>query len=157
MKIEVIRYSSGHESTLSIILIDKEFFGYGLEDEFRTVKVWGETRIPAGTYPIKLRTEGSHHERYLAKYGPDWHKGMLHVLNVPNFTFILHHTGNKDDDTAGCLVGGMKANNNQYKNTEGYVSESTLWYENYYPVVRDAILKGEPVHVTYIDYDNAKN
>ena len=45
-------------------LIFGDFTCETLEDEYREVKVEGETRIPAGTYEIKLRTEGRMNERY---------------------------------------------------------------------------------------------
>ena len=76
-----------------------------LEDEYRDGKVMGETCIPEGTYDVKPRTEGGFHNRYTAKYG-DFHKGMLHVQDVPNFEFILIHTGNTDEHTAGRLLLG---------------------------------------------------
>ena len=61
MNLEVLRISSQKDST-SGILFDvvngkRNFLCYTLEDEQRDVKVWGETRIPAGTYEIKLRNE----------------------------------------------------------------------------------------------------
>ena len=63
--------------------------------------------MPAGTYKIELRKEGGggFHNKYKKKYG-SLHKGMLHVTNVPNFEYILIHTGNSDEHTAGCLLLG---------------------------------------------------
>ena len=37
-------------------------------------KVYGETRIPAGTYKLKLRTEGGYHQKYSKRF-PDIHRG----------------------------------------------------------------------------------
>ena len=59
MKLEVLRISSQDDST-SGILFDvvngkRKFLCYTLEDEQRDVKVWGETRIPAGEYKLSLR------------------------------------------------------------------------------------------------------
>ena len=72
MKYEVLRISSGKDSTSGMLFeVDnntRTFLAYTLEDEQRDVKVWGETRIPAGTYKLKLRKEGGFHTRYLAKY-----------------------------------------------------------------------------------------
>ena len=73
---EVLRYSSGVDSTLGILSENgpegREFLAYTLEDEFREEKVSAETRIPEGTYDVKLRTTGGFHSRYAAKFG-DWH------------------------------------------------------------------------------------
>ena len=110
MKYEVLRISSGKDSTSGLLFeIDRgkrTFLAYTLEDEQRDVKVWGETRIPAGTYKLKLRTEGGFHNRYLSKYSADFHKCMIWVQDVPGFEYILWHTGNTDEHTAGCLILG---------------------------------------------------
>lgn len=150
MKIEVLRYNSQDDYTHSIVLIDKEFFAYGLEDEYREEKVMHETRIDAGTYPIKLRNFGGHDSRYKVKFGEDFHKGMLQVMDVPKFTDILIHIGNYESHTSGCLLVGSLP-------TKEGISSSTIAYKKFYPIVRDALLNDEPVHITYIDYDNAKN
>ncbi|WP_439182501.1 DUF5675 family protein [Carboxylicivirga taeanensis] len=143
MELKVLRYSSSKESTLGLLFIDGVFACYTLEDEHRAVKVIGETRIPAGRYRVELRTFGGHHWRYLKKYGPEFHKGMLQVMDVPGFTDILLHIGNDDDDTAGCLLVGDTANNNQEK--AGFIGNSTVAYNRFYPLVRDAILRGDEV------------
>jgi len=147
MELKVVRYSSSKESTLGLLFIDEQFACYTLEDEYRKVKVMGETRIPAGRYRIQLRTFGGHHWRYLKRYGANFHKGMLQVMDVPGFTDILIHKGNDDDDTAGCLLVGDSANNNQVK--DGFIGSSTLAYNRIYPVVRDALLRGNEVVIEY--------
>ena len=91
MKLEVQRFSSKSSSTLGILFdvtTTPEFLCYTLEDEFREVKVSGETRIPAGTYNITLRTEGGFNQRYNEKFGSDFNKGMLWVRDVPGFEYI---------------------------------------------------------------------
>ena len=91
MKLEVLRFSSQKDSTNGLlfdITDGREFLAYTLEDEKREDKVMHETRIPAGTYKIKLRTVGGFHGRYEKKYG-SMHKGMLHVQDVPGFEYIL--------------------------------------------------------------------
>ena len=50
------------------MLFRSEFECYTLEDEYRDVKVMGETCIPEGTYDVKFRKEGGFHSRYSAKY-----------------------------------------------------------------------------------------
>lgn len=149
MNIEVVRYSTSDESTLGLLLIDGSFECYTLEDEYRAEKVAGETRIPAGIYALELRTFGGFHTRYLNKYGSDFHKGMLEVMNVKGFTDILIHKGNTDDDTAGCLLVGDGANNNQTK--DGFVSNSGLAYERLYPKIASELLAGKKVTIAYRD------
>ena len=150
MKLEVLRFNSSDDFTTGLLfdVTDnvRSFLCYTLEDEARTVKQWGETRIPAGTYKLTLRAEGGFHSRYLAKFGPEFHKGMIYVNEVPNFEYILWHIGNDDDDTAGCLLVGKTSQDN-------FIGSSTTAYKEIYPPIRDAILSGEEVSVTYIDYD----
>lgn len=147
MELKVVRYKSEDETTLGHLYINGKHQCYTLEDEFRSEKVHGETRIPEGTYKITLRNEGGFDRRYRAKFGTKFHKGMLWVRDVPNFEYILIHIGNTDDDTAGCLLVGSQPNRSDQ--TEGKVSASTDAYKIMYPKVRDALLKGEEVTITY--------
>lgn len=144
MNLLVQRYKSSPTATLGKLFIDGVFECYTLEDEFRAVKVKGETRIPAGRYKLALRTEGTTHFQY-AKRFPEFHKGMLHVTNVPNFQWILIHIGNTEKDTEGCLLVG--ADRDEEKMTIG---RSTVAYRKMYPKVADAITKGD-VYITYVD------
>ena len=156
MKYEVLRISSGKDSTSGMLFeVDNDtrtFLAYTLEDEQRDVKVWGETRIPAGTYKLKLREEGGFHNKYLARYGADWHKGMIWVQDVPNFKWILWHSGNTDENTAGCLLLGNSQESNLVKK-DGFIGSSRDAYKLVYPRVAEAIVSGQDVEVTYIDYD----
>jgi hypothetical protein len=155
MKYEVLRISSGKDSTSGMLFEinngKRTFLAYTLEDEQRDVKVWGETRIPAGTYKLELRTEGGFHTRYSGKYGA-MHKGMIHVQDVPGFEYILWHTGNTDEHTAGCLILGNTQTNNRIAK-DGFIGSSVDAYKFVYPRVAAAIEAGLDVEVTYIDYD----
>ena len=154
MKLEVLRFSSGKDST-SGILFDctrgREFLCYTLEDQYQTKKVMQETRIPAGEYEIKYRKEGGHHRRY-AKRFPDIHRGMLHVTNVPNFKWILIHCGNTDEHTAGCLLLGDTQENNQIKK-DGFIGKSSQAYVRVYDYIAKALDMNEKVTITYYDFD----
>ena len=155
MKYEVLRTSSGKDSTSGLLFEvsqnKRTFLAYTLEDEQRDVKVWGETRIPAGTYKLKLRTEGGFHNKYASKYG-NFHKGMIHVQDVPGFEYILWHTGNTDEHTAGCLIMGNTRTNNRIAK-DGFIGSSVDAYKFVYPRVVSAIEAGIDVEVEYIDYD----
>ena len=154
MDLEVIRFSSAKDSTLGLLFNvtndKREFLCYTLEDEYREEKVMHETRIPAGTYEIKLRTWGRIHENYTKRFA-DIHKGTLWLQDVPNFKYILIHCGNDDDDTSGCLLVG----NTQTENVEsdGFVGSSVTAYRRIYPPIAEAIENGECVEITYIDFD----
>ena len=155
MKLKVLRFSSQEDSTSGLLFLEGkkglEFLCYTLEDERRVLKVRGETRVPSGTYKIELRTEGGFHEKYKKKYG-GFHKGMLHVTNVPNFEYILIHTGNTDEHTAGCLlVGDSQENNIIIK--DGFIGKSVNAYKRIYPNISRAIERNEEVTIEYIDLD----
>lgn len=149
MKLKVIRYHSTEDYTLGMLLnVSKgiEFLCYTLEDEHRDVKVKGETRIPSGTYSITLRQEGGFHTKYEEKYGK-MHKGMLWVRDVPGFEYILIHTGNTDEHTAGCLLVGNTSD------IKGFVGSSTTAYKRIYPAIAKALESGEAVTIEYIDWN----
>jgi len=160
MKLEVIRFSSGTDSTNGILLevieqgndIDglwqqKKFLAYTLEDEQRDTKVFGETRIPNGDYKLGLRKVGGYHARYTKRF-PHIHIGMLHVLDVPGFEYILIHCGNTDEHTAGCLLVGDSQENNLITK-DGFIGKSTQAYKRIYPRIAEALDCGEEVTITY--------
>lgn len=103
MLITVKRLISNANETMSAIYVGGALLCYGLEDEYRSKKVAGETRVPAGKYEVKLRSEGGIHPKYLQAF-PDIHKGMLWLQDVPNFTYIYFHMGNTDEHSAGCIL-----------------------------------------------------
>jgi len=152
MKLDVVRTQFGADATNSLLFIDGEFECYGLEDEVRDVKVYAETAVPLGEYEIKFRTVGGFHtrtkSRYDSKYGEGWHLGMLELQDVPNFEFILVHSGNTDESTMGCyLVGNTQQDLDVSK--DGFIGSSRVAYEKMYPKVRDALVAGEKVTIKY--------
>ena len=155
MELEVLRFSSQKDSTNGLLFDitggQRRFLCYTLEDEHRDVKVAGETRIPSGTYRVTLRTTGGFHGRYLKKYG-DMHKGMLWVRDVPNFEYILIHTGNTDEHTAGCLIVGDSQQAN-FGDSDGFVGSSTQAYKRIYPMVAEVLEGGGDVTISYRDFD----
>ena len=148
-----MRYSSGEETTQGLLFDvtaeEHKFLCYTLEDQAQTQKVYGETRIPAGLYEVKLRTVGGKHAAYAAKYGA-MHKGMLWLQDVPGFEFILIHVGNTDDDTEGCLLVGDSAVENVVG--EGSIGSSVNAYKRIYPPIAESIARGEKVTIRYIDH-----
>ena len=155
MKLEVLRFSSQKDSTNGVLFNvteGREFLCYTLEDEYRNEKIKGETRIPAGTYKITLRTVGGFHGRYEKKYG-EMHKGMLWVRDVPNFEYILIHTGNTDEHTAGCLLVGDTQHQNITKSKSGFIGSSVDAYKRIYPPIASALERGDDVEISYVDFD----
>ena len=154
MKLEVIRFNKGEDSTNGLLFNitnnERKFLCYTLEDESREEKVYGETCIPEGEYKLGFRTVGGYHAKYSKRFA-DIHMGMLQVLDVPNFEYILLHCGNTDEDTAGCLLlGDTQENNNIKKN--GFIGRSTAAYMRVYPDIAKALKEGEEVTITYRDF-----
>lgn len=143
MNLKVYRYNSQGDFTQGLLYIDGKFQCYTLEDEQRALKVKGETAIPLGKYQVKLRKEGTFHQKYSSKFAL-FHKGMLHVTSVQGFEYILIHIGNTDDDTAGCLLVGRSTSENS-------IAESTIAYEAMYKKVVAAFDKGEEVWIEYVN------
>ena len=143
-------YSSGVMFTVNTNVhgpgpvIEVRHLCYTLEDEFREVKVRKETRIPEGTYELKLRTEGPLNERYKTRFF-DIHEGMVWLQDVPGFNWIYIHCGNDDDDTDGCILVGSYLRLNRVLN-----SRST--YRAIYPeMVRN--IKAGQTFLEVVDYD----
>jgi len=154
MKLEILRISSDVDSSSGLVfdITDgRKFLCYSLEDEYRNDKVMHETRVPAGTYQIQLRKVGGFNAKYTKKYG-DFHKGMLHVQDVPGFEYILIHTGNTDEHTSGCLIVGDSQENNQLMKN-GFIGKSVQAYKRIYTPIATALENGEEVTITYVDYD----
>jgi len=153
--LEVLRFSSQEDSTNGLLFDitggKRKFLCYTLEDEYRDEKVMAETRIPAGTYALTLRTTGGFHSRYKEKYGK-MHKGMLWVRNVPGFEYILIHTGNTDEHTAGCLLLGDSQQAN-FGDSNGFIGSSVSAYKRVYPQIAEALYNDHEVKIKYIDFD----
>ena len=152
MKLEVLRMGSFEKYTAGGLYEHRpegrRLLCFTLEDEFRTQKVSGETRIPPGEYRITLRREGGHHHRYAQRF-PNIHRGMLWIRDVPNFEYILIHIGNTESDTAGCLLVGMLIDLRT-----GLLGASKDAYQQFYPPVAAAIERGEEVTIRYTNYDS---
>lgn len=106
MILRVVREPSRHGATLGVLFVDGVFECFTLEDELRAVKIPGETAIPAGRYAVKLT------------HSPRFGRVLPEVLNVPNFTGVRIHAGNRKDDTEGCLLVGEHRGDNWIGNSQ---------------------------------------
>ncbi|HEX9804320.1 MAG TPA: DUF5675 family protein [Candidatus Dojkabacteria bacterium] len=155
--LELDRIGEKPSSTIGILywLVGKEreYECLILEDEKRAVKISGRTRIPAGTYEIKLREEPSTKTtEYRNRF--DWFKWHLELQNVPGFQYIYIHFGNyaneelQKDDTEGCLLTGTAPGKDA--GGEYAVWESIKAYKPFYlKVVK--LLKNDRVFITIKD------
>ena len=147
MKLQVVRTQFGKDATNGLLFVNGVFECYTLEDQYQAVKVMHETCIPEGTYDIKFRTVGGFHEKYKKKYGNS-HYGMLHLQDVPNFTYILIHAGNTDEHTSGCLIVGETQQDLDISD-DGFIGHSGKAYLILYNKVAKELLLGKSVTIEY--------
>ena len=147
MKLTVVRTQFGTDATNGLLFINGIFECYTLEDQYQAVKVMHETCIPEGTYDIKFRKTGGFHAKYSERY-KNAHYGMLHIQDVPNFTYILIHTGNTDEHTSGCLIVGETQQDLEISK-DGFIGSSTVAYKKMYAKVAGQLLQGKDVTIEY--------
>ena len=147
MKLQVVRTQFGKDATNGLLFVNGVFENYTLEDQYQAVKVMHETCIPEGTYDIKFRTVGGFHEKYKKKYGNS-HFGMLHLQDVPNFTYILIHAGNTDEHTSGCLIVGETQQDLDISD-DGFIGHSGKADLKLYNKVAKELLLGKSVTIEY--------
>ena len=147
MKLTVVRTQFGTDATNGLLFIDGIFECYTLEDQYQAVKVMHETCIPEGTYDINFRKTGGFHAKYSERY-KNAHYGMLHIQDVPNFTYILIHTGNTDEHTSGCLIVGETQQDLEVSK-DGFIGSSAVAYKKMYAKVAKQLLQNKDVTIEY--------
>lgn len=152
MKLQVIRTQFGKDATNGMLFIDGIFECYTLEDQYQAVKVMHETCIPEGKYDIQFRKTGGFHAKYSERY-KNAHYGMLHILDVPNFTYILIHSGNTDEHTSGCLIVGETQQDLDIDES-GFIGHSGTAYSKMYRKVANQLLQGKKVSIEYLNIGN---
>lgn len=107
MKLLLHRIAKQNDYTIGRLYIDGKYFCDTLEDKDRglsndmtlsyikSVKVYGETAIPTGTYEVVI------------SYSNRFKKKLPELLNVPGFSGIRIHAGNTALDTHGCVLVGQ--------------------------------------------------
>ena len=134
MNLALLRDTFTETSTTGQLFIENAFECYVLEDQDRKLeaggkKVYGKTAIPRGRYQVVLD--------WSPKYGRD----MPHILDVPGFNGIRIHTGNRSEDTEGCLIVGQER-------VENYVRNSKIAFDALLQKLNLAWAKEEEVWIT---------
>lgn len=148
MRVKVTREILRPESTIGKLYIDDGYYCRTLEDKVRgenEPKIYGKTAIPAGTYRITLRTAGTTHEAYKNRF-PEFHKGSLWIRDIPGYEYVLIHCGNTPADTSGCVLVGLVYDTS----VPDKIVNSELAYRRIYPIIADAIERGEDVTIEII-------
>jgi hypothetical protein len=111
MKLTLKRTTLQDHYTIGKLYVNGQYFCDTLEDTVRDLgvngegKIFGETAIPYGDYKIDL-TFSNRFNRILPL-----------LLEVPFFTGIRIHPGNKAVDTHGCLLVGKNTIKGQITNS----------------------------------------
>jgi len=145
IRIVVDRFYDNGEATIGIMMTDGKFEAFTLEDEKRTKKVNGETRIPAGLYSIdfqKIVTPKT--KAYRRKY--DWFSFHLEIKDVSGFTNVYLHVGNYDTDTDGCVLLGTTADSDS-----GVIGRSTKAFKRFYEKISSGLERGDEVSIRILN------
>ncbi len=123
MDLLLIRETMSSTTTIGSLFIDDVFECFTLEDVVRRVKIPGITAIPAGTYEVVIDVS-----KRLGR--------TPRLLNVPNFTGIRIHKGNKEGDTNGCILVGQTR-------SADFIGKSKLAFDRLMPKLEAGVADGK--------------
>jgi hypothetical protein len=150
LNLELLRYSDANKCTQGLLFLNGKFFTHTLEDEFKAVKVKGETRIPEGTYKLGLQLQNTPLTlRYRERY-PSFFKHHIEILNIPNYSGVYIHPGNDHTHTDGCLLVGGTINNNTVEG--GKLSQSGRDFEALYKILYPHLLAKKEAQIWIHSY-----
>jgi hypothetical protein len=129
MKIQLYRDTFTEKSTIGSMYIDGVFECYTLEDVIRLEKVYGQTAIPCGVYKIVLN------------FSPKYNRIMPQIIEVPNFEGIRIHSGNKAEDTEGCILVGQSK-------SKDWINNSVKAYKNLFTKLEKAFEANDLIEIT---------
>lgn len=154
MKLTLERRWRKEAYTIGRLLIDGSYFCDTLEDTdrglkktdllsiIRSKKVYGETAIPTGTYPVTLKVL-SYKYRGIAWYREVCGGYMPRLLGVPGFEGVLIHPGNTAADTLGCVLVGRNT-------VKGRLTQSRDTWKALYQRMKEADGRGESVTIEIV-------
>ena len=141
MELRLERKYRNNNYCIDKLYINGKYFSDVLEDpdrgltdtmsleEIKKIKIKGNTCIPYGTYNITIT------------YSPRFKKNLPLLNNVKGFDGIRIHSGNKPQDTEGCLLPG-------FNKIKGQVIDSRVTTDKLIAQIQQALNKGEKVTIT---------
>ena len=141
MELRLERKYRNNNYCIDKLYINGKYFSDVLEDpdrgltdtmsleEIKKIKIKGNTCIPYGTYNITIT------------YSPRFKKNLPLLNNVKGFDGIRIHSGNKPQDTEGCLLPG-------FNKVKGQVIDSRVTTDKLITQIQQALNKGERVTIT---------
>lgn len=97
----------------------------------KETKVFGKTAIPEGTYEIVM------------SWSSHFHRFMPFLREVPQFSGIMIHQGNKASHTQGCILVGKYYD-------EAFITDSEKKFEELRALIQTAYSAGEEVTIEII-------
>ena len=143
------RVSQKGDSTYSVLSLEGKQLCFTIEDIHHNVKVDNETRISSGRYEIKFREVLSPKTKRYRELYPSWFTWHLELQDVPEFTYIYMHIGNRSSDSSGCLLlnkGVSELSNGNYVGHSSWAA-----FIEVYSIISDALTSGERVFITIRD------
>ena len=149
MKLTLYRKYKKDTYTIGILYVDGVYFCETVEDrdrglkqtdslsKIKSIKVYGETAIPTGTYTIRMDIVSPKYSA-VAFYRQLCGGKMPRIMDVPGFDGILIHPGNTALDSYGCVLPGR----NKIK---GGVTQSRDTFRALYNKMSVAHKKGEKI------------
>ena len=141
MELRLERKYRNNNYCIDKLYINGKYFSDVLEDpdrgltdtmsleEIKKIKIKGNTCIPYGTYNVTIT------------YSPRFKKNLPLLNNVKGFDGIRIHSGNKPQDTEGCLLPG-------FNKVKGQVIDSRVTTDKLIAQIQQALNKGEKVTIT---------
>ena len=141
MELKLERKYRSNNYCIDKLYINGKYFSDVLEDpdrgltdtmsleEIQKIKIKGNTCIPYGTYNVTIT------------YSPRFKKNLPLINNVKGFDGIRIHSGNKSQDTEGCLLPG-------FNKVKGQVIDSRVTTDKLIAQIQQALNKGEKVTIT---------
>lgn len=136
MQIVVNREYFTNLSSEGNLTLDNNHECYTIEDKDRNLesggeKVYGETAIPRGIYKVKLT------------YSPRFKQILPEILDVPGFTGVRIHWGNKPEDTEGCIIVGAT---NKFKG-DNFIGDSRVAWAKLMTKLKEAVANEEEITI----------
>lgn len=95
--------------------------------DWKKVKVYGETAIPCGIYPIEMRMS-SHFKRM-----------MPYLKDVVTHEGVMLHSGNRPADSLGCILVGDRIAEDVVANSKATFNDKLI------PVLAEYMKDGNPI------------
>lgn len=136
MKIRLVSEPSRDGATIGSLYVDHVFLCFTLEDTVRErpgvpVARWkqpGVTAIPAGTYGVSLT------------WSPRFQRVLPELHGVVGYSGVRIHTGNRPEDTEGCILVGLQRAGAQVLGSRDALAKLQ-------PAIEAAIARGEAVTI----------